>query len=136
MLLLGEQHAAVDDQQLAVELEDGHVAADLAQSPERNDAHGVRRQRWRGGQFRVHVAHAVSPASLSAVRMTSTCSAVAGVSGRRTRSLGMRPRARRPTLEAVMGRPSATRPPVGTTRVAFGASGGGVASSACMWLML
>ena len=35
VVLLGEQHPAVDDQQPAVVLEDGHVAADLAEAAER-----------------------------------------------------------------------------------------------------
>ena len=35
LVLLGEEHAAVDDEELAVELEDGHVAADLAETAER-----------------------------------------------------------------------------------------------------
>ena len=38
---LGEEDAAVDDQQLAVDLEDGHVAADLPQAAERDDPQGV-----------------------------------------------------------------------------------------------
>ena len=37
VVVLGEQHAAVDDQQPAVVLEDGHVAADLAEAAERDD---------------------------------------------------------------------------------------------------
>ena len=41
LVLLGEQHAAVDDEQLAVELVDGHVAADLAETAERDDAEGA-----------------------------------------------------------------------------------------------
>jgi hypothetical protein len=39
--VLGEQHPAVDQQQLAVELEHGHVAADVPQPAERDDAEGV-----------------------------------------------------------------------------------------------
>ena len=39
VVLLGEQNAAVDDEELAVHLVDGHIAPDLAQSPERGDAH-------------------------------------------------------------------------------------------------
>ena len=39
LVLLGEEHAAVDDEQLPVELEDGHVAADLSQSSQGGDAH-------------------------------------------------------------------------------------------------
>ena len=38
LLGLGEQDAAVDDQQPAVELQHGHVAADLAEAAERHDA--------------------------------------------------------------------------------------------------
>ena len=47
LLGLGEQHAAVDDQQPAVELEDGHVAADLAQAAERHDPQAALGQRRR-----------------------------------------------------------------------------------------
>ena len=38
--LLGEEHAAVDDEDLAVDLERGHVAADLAEAADRDDAEG------------------------------------------------------------------------------------------------
>ena len=37
LLLLGEEHAAVDDEQAAAVLEDRHVAADLAEAAERGD---------------------------------------------------------------------------------------------------
>ena len=37
LLLLGEEHAAVDDQQAAAVFEDRHVAADLAETAERGD---------------------------------------------------------------------------------------------------
>jgi hypothetical protein len=37
VVLLGEEHPAVDDQQPAVVLEDGHVATDLAETAERSD---------------------------------------------------------------------------------------------------
>jgi hypothetical protein len=37
VVVLREEHSAVDDQQPAVVLEDGHVATDLAQSAERDD---------------------------------------------------------------------------------------------------
>ena len=37
LVLLGEEHAAVDDQQAAAVLEDRHVAADLAEAAERGD---------------------------------------------------------------------------------------------------
>ena len=38
LLLLREEHPAVDDQQPAAVLEDRHVAADLAEAAERDDA--------------------------------------------------------------------------------------------------
>ena len=49
LVLLGEEHAAVDDQQLAVDLEDGHVPPDLAQATERHDAQGARLELGRQG---------------------------------------------------------------------------------------
>src|SRR5690606_10892821 len=39
LVLFREEHPAVNDQQFPVELEDGHVSADLAQAAEGNDAH-------------------------------------------------------------------------------------------------
>ena len=45
MVVLGEQHAAIDQQQLAVVLQDRHVAPDVTQPPQRDDAHPTRRQR-------------------------------------------------------------------------------------------
>ncbi|GAA2603161.1 hypothetical protein GCM10010304_60390 [Streptomyces roseoviolaceus] len=48
LLLLGEEHSAVDDQQAAAVLEDRHVAADLTETAERGDsqaAFGERRGR-------------------------------------------------------------------------------------------
>jgi hypothetical protein len=37
LVVLWEEHAAVDDQELAVELEDGHVATDLTKTAERDN---------------------------------------------------------------------------------------------------
>ena len=57
-VLGGEQHPAVDDEQPAVVLEDGHVAADLADAAERDDPQAALGQvgRRRGGQLRaVHL---------------------------------------------------------------------------------
>ena len=48
--LLGEQHPAVDDEQLALVLEDGHVATDLAEATERDDAQSPLGQRRRAVQ--------------------------------------------------------------------------------------
>ena len=39
LVLLGEEHTAVDDQQFPVEFEDGHVSADFAQAAEGNNSH-------------------------------------------------------------------------------------------------
>ena len=41
-----KQHAGVDNQQLAVELKDRHVAADFANSPEGNNAEGSGMEGW------------------------------------------------------------------------------------------
>ena len=59
VVLLGEQHAAVDDEQPPVVLEDGHVAADLAQAAERDDPQAALGQRAGGGELGMGVAHAV-----------------------------------------------------------------------------
>ena len=55
--VLREQHAAVDDEQPARVLEDGHVAADLTEAAESEQAQAVRGQGWRGAEFGVRVAH-------------------------------------------------------------------------------
>jgi len=54
--LLGEQHTAVNNQQLAIEFEDGHVATDFADSPERNNAE---RSRFESGRFQQRLGHSV-----------------------------------------------------------------------------
>src|SRR5699024_546500 len=51
LVLLGEQHAAVDDHQLADVLEHGHVAAHLAETAESGDAHAVLGQARRCGEL-------------------------------------------------------------------------------------
>jgi hypothetical protein len=55
LVLLGEQYAAVDDEDLAVVLEDRHVAADLAQSSRRDDPEGSRFESGRVGDEVGHV---------------------------------------------------------------------------------
>ena len=48
LVVLGEQHPAVDDEQPACELEDGHVAADLTEAAQRDDAQApLGKNRWR-----------------------------------------------------------------------------------------
>ena len=49
LVVLGEEHAAVDDEQAAVVLEDGHVAADLAEAAERRRCEGCRGRAAAGG---------------------------------------------------------------------------------------
>ena len=44
LVVLREQHPAIDQQDLAIDLETGHVAPDITQSSEGNDAQGVSRQ--------------------------------------------------------------------------------------------
>ena len=57
LVLLGEEDTAVDDEQFAVNLEDGHVAADLAEAPQGHDAHRAIGNRT-GGLERWEVRHA------------------------------------------------------------------------------
>jgi hypothetical protein len=59
LVLLGEEDAAVDDEKLAAVLEDGHVATDLSEAPEGDDAQGAVGQCGRSAELRVHVAHVV-----------------------------------------------------------------------------
>ena len=60
VVLLGEQHAAVDDQQPAVVLEDGHVAADLPEATERDDAQRSGLEVGRGGELGMRVGHGLA----------------------------------------------------------------------------
>jgi hypothetical protein len=60
LVVLGEQHAAVDDQQAAVVLEDGHVAADLAETAERGDPETSLRQICRRGELGMRVTQELS----------------------------------------------------------------------------
>jgi hypothetical protein len=55
--LLGEEDAAVDDEDLAAVLERRHVASDLAESSQRDDAQGAFGQCGRSRELQVHVAH-------------------------------------------------------------------------------
>ena len=76
LVLLGEEHTAVDDEQLAVQLEDGHVAADLAQATQGSDAHGAVSE-GAGGLQRGKVRHAgilprMSRISIDTARGSST----------------------------------------------------------------
>ena len=102
LVVLGEQDAAVDDEQTAGVLEDGHVAADLAEPTECDDAQGAVGQCRRQGELGVRVTH-VSPGGISAPttssspaarrpsRISASSSSVAGTSGRRTERSGRTP---------------------------------------------
>ena len=57
LVVLGEQHTAVDHQQAAVDLEHRHVAADLTEPTEGDDAQHARLQRRRQGQVGVGMTH-------------------------------------------------------------------------------
>ncbi len=52
LVVLGEEHAAVDDEQAAVVLEHVHVAANLAEAAERNEAQGAGLERGRAEAIR------------------------------------------------------------------------------------
>ena len=86
---LGEEHAAVDDEQPAGVLEDRHVAADLAETAERDDAQGAVRQRGRRTEVRMRMAHGSStPPAARSTRNVASCSSVASTSGSRTGPAG------------------------------------------------
>src|SRR6185436_15370699 len=80
LVMTGEQHAAVDDQQPAQMLENGHVAADFADSAERGDADCAGRQWPRWCQWLAH--RSTAAARISAAR-ASICESVAGICGNR-----------------------------------------------------
>ncbi len=58
---IGEQDAAVHDEQAAAVLEDRHVPADLAEAAQGDDAQAAAGQRGRRGEIWVRVAHALRP---------------------------------------------------------------------------
>ena len=64
---VGEQHAAVHDEQAAAVLEDRHVPADLAEPAERDDAQAVARELGGRGEVGMRVAHAPVPCSPSSL---------------------------------------------------------------------
>ena len=81
LVLLGEQHAAVDDQQLAGVLEDGHVAADLAEAAQGDHAQAARGERGRGAQFGMGVTHTLN-VTAARMRLRPRLRALAACSGR------------------------------------------------------
>ena len=100
MVLLGEEHPAVHDEQPTVVLEDGHVAADLAEAAERDHPEAAPGQGRRRGQLGVGMAHS-RPASASAARRAPTSSSSRGTRGPRTRRLSSTPSSSRAALAVV-----------------------------------
>ena len=118
MVVLGEEHAAVDDEQPALGLEDGHVPTDLAEPAQCDDPEAVAGQGRRIGQLGVGMAHRVpvgrvrgeaswlsqlggraGQATVSrAERTTCRCSGVASTSGSRTMADSMTPCSARAAL--------------------------------------
>src|SRR5690606_21670897 len=94
LLGLGEQHAAVDDEQPAAVLEHGHVAADLPEPAEGDEAQAVVGRRRRVRQVRVRMTHratsgmvasgTLTPPIVRSSRSRATNSGVASTSGARS----------------------------------------------------
>ena len=88
LLLLGEQHAAVDEQQVAVVLDHVHVAADFAQAAERHDAQRALAVLRRGDEHAVLLRRGRRlRAARAAPRPGTAGTGAAGALGGRTRRL-------------------------------------------------
>ncbi len=82
LVVAGEQHAAVDDQQPAEVLENGHVAADFADTAQRGHAQTARGQRpgrrqigaVAGAELPVRHCHRSTPAARMSAASSSICS--------------------------------------------------------------
>ncbi len=97
LVLLGEQDAAVHHEQPAGVLEDRHVAADLAEPAERDQAQATGGQRRRGPQLWVRMAHlSFTPPAVRSSRSCSISAGVASDSGSRTGPPGRPEQARAP----------------------------------------
>ena len=88
LVVLGEEHPAVDDEQPAVVLEDRHVAADLAETAEGDDAQAALRERRRGAELGVRVAHEAARTAARAVASRVTSSSRGGQQRRSYGALG------------------------------------------------
>jgi GNAT superfamily N-acetyltransferase len=72
MIVFGEQDSAVDEQQLAVKLDDGHIAANVAQAAQWDDAHCVWGQQGRNLQTTgCHVSKGYRADTIAAVGAAS-----------------------------------------------------------------
>ena len=109
---LREEHPAIDDQQSPGVLENGHIATDLAEAAERDDAQALLRQRPGGAEIGMRVAHArqLQPGrrAVGPQRRRSR-SGVASTSGSRTGPAG---RPSRPSAALVMITPWVRKKPV------------------------
>ena len=81
LVRVGEQHAAVDEEQPSAVLEDRHVAADLAEAAERDDAQAVTRQGGGRGEVGVRVAHSLTPPAVRSSASWCLSASVAASSG-------------------------------------------------------
>src|SRR5690606_22610446 len=98
LVMGGEQHPAVHDEQTTEMLENGHVAADFVDSPERGHPQPAGGQRPRWSEFGIHCRS--TPAARMSAASSSTCSSVAGICG----NLGSptsNPCSRRPAFDNV-----------------------------------
>src|SRR5512132_1813322 len=72
MIVFGEQDSAVDEQQLAVKLDDGHIAANIAKAAQWDDAHCIWGQQGRDLQTTgCHVSKGYRPDTIAAVGAAS-----------------------------------------------------------------
>ena len=69
--LFGEEHAAVNNQQLAVNFVHGHVTTDFAQAAQGHHAQSALLQAGRQGKIRFKDAHRVSPLSIFLLSVVS-----------------------------------------------------------------
>src|SRR5207302_1718241 len=90
VVVLGEEHATVDDEQLAGVLDHRHVAAYFAEPPQRDDAHAVVGERRGFVEFGMGMAQC-SPDWERPSRTTATWSGVASSRGSRTAAESMTP---------------------------------------------
>ena len=100
----GKHHPAVDDQQAAQMLENGHVSADFADSAQRGHPQTTRGQRtWRLKVYihlRAPLAHLSTEAARMSAASASICSAVAATCGSRGSPTSM-PCRRSPAFDIV-----------------------------------
>ena len=80
LVMAGEQHPAVDDEQPAQVLENRHIATDFADPTERGD---TQRTCGKWGRRKHRLSHRSTAAARISALSSSTWAAVAGIWGRR-----------------------------------------------------